>query len=365
MGHLVLAGGGHAHMTVMQRLAEFQQRGHKVTLVSPDRYHYYSGMGPGLLAGFYLPQEIRFDVCKMVTSRGARFICDAVNLVRPESRRLELASGRSLPYDVVSFNVGSEVYAGPHFEPDERLIAVKPIANLEHARKSLLGEPAGRLLRLIVAGGGPAGTEIAGNLRRLLDSTNRQGEVLLIAGSRLLGDFPPRMRQCVLDEFDERNIDVREGLHLTAYSHGRATLDDGSTINADYLFLAMGVRPPELFRRSGLEVGADGGLLVNRFLQAQDHPGLFGGGDCICFGDHPLAKVGVYAVRQNPVLLENLLSALDGKPLYPFVPQKNFLLILNTGAGRGVLHWRGLVASGRWVFRLKDRIDRRFMRKYQ
>lgn len=46
--HLVLVGGGHAHMTVMLNLADYISRGHRVTLVSPSPYHYYSGMGPGL-----------------------------------------------------------------------------------------------------------------------------------------------------------------------------------------------------------------------------------------------------------------------------------------------------------------------------
>ena len=47
--HLVLVGGGHAHMTVMLNLREYTERGHRVTLIGPSAYHYYSGMGPGLL----------------------------------------------------------------------------------------------------------------------------------------------------------------------------------------------------------------------------------------------------------------------------------------------------------------------------
>jgi NADH dehydrogenase FAD-containing subunit len=70
-------------------------------------------------------------------------------------------------------------------------------------------------------------------------------------------------------------------------------------------------------------------------------------------------------VRQNPVLLHNLLAALEGRELKVFEPQADYLLIFNLGDGRGIFHRRGWVWDGRPAFWLKDRIDRRFMRKFQ
>ena len=360
--HLVLAGGGHAHLELLHRLKAFIGRGCRVTIISPDSYHYYSGMGPGLLGNQYQAEEIRFDIRKIATERGGTFLADAVIGIRPDQRSLELASGRKLAYDFASFNLGSEVPREPGFEADARLITVKPIVNLERARQRLLAEPTQRILQLVVAGGGPAGSEIAGNLRRLTDRQNRKCQVTLVAGRELLAGYPRRLRKQVLQDFASRGIIVREGCRLTGFSAGQADLDDDTSLPADFLFLAVGVRPPTLFRKAGLHVGAEGGMLVNRCLQSVDYPELFGGGDCICFAEKPLDKVGVHAVRQGPVLAENLLAALDGKPLRAYQPQKHYLLIFNLGSGRGVLHWRGLVLGGRWIFRLKDWIDRRFMR---
>ena len=64
MGNLVMVGGGHAHMTAIANIGRFLDKGHRVTLVSPSAYHYYSGMGPGMLGGFYTPEEIRFPIKK-------------------------------------------------------------------------------------------------------------------------------------------------------------------------------------------------------------------------------------------------------------------------------------------------------------
>lgn len=109
--HLVLAGGGHAHLTALAHIRRFIERGYQVTLVGPSPYHYYSGKGPGMLGGFYRPGEIRFPIKKKAEDQGAVFIQDRVSHICPDDRELSCVSGRSLSYDVVSFNIGSRVPA--------------------------------------------------------------------------------------------------------------------------------------------------------------------------------------------------------------------------------------------------------------
>jgi NADH dehydrogenase FAD-containing subunit len=106
-------------------------------------------------------------------------------------------------------------------------------------------------------------------------------------------------------------------------------------------------------------------MLVNKFLQSVAYPELFGGGDCISFEPRPLPKIGVYAVRQNPILLQNLMSALNGGALQEFVPQETFLLALNMGDGTAVVRWHSLVWGGTLGFTLKNYIDRKFMENFQ
>jgi NADH dehydrogenase FAD-containing subunit len=127
----------------------------------------------------------------------------------------------------------------------------------------------------------------------------------------------------------------------------------------------VGVKPSPIFTDSGIATGPDGGLRVNRFLQSIQHPDIFGGGDCIYFQDQPLDKVGVYAVRENPVLFHNLMARLEGRDLIPFDPGGDYLLIFNLGGGIGVLKKRWLEFGGRPAFVVKDYIDRKFMRKFQ
>jgi NADH dehydrogenase FAD-containing subunit len=364
--HLVLVGGGHAHLTVLLHLSDYVQRGHRVTLVGPSPYHYYSGMGPGMLSGIYPPEEVRFHVKKMAEDRGGIFIEDRVIRIDPVKKVLHLQSGKRLNYDVVSFNTGSEVPAKSLFSaPRENIVPVKPVFNLLESRRSILTGLKEKAMSFVVIGGGPAGLEVTANLWRLVSEDQGRAKITLVAGSQLLGSFPKRVRELALRSLTARGITVLEGKHGKEMTRQGISLTDGSALPFDFAFVALGVQASRLFRDSGIPTGPDDGLLVNSYLQSVVHPEMFGGGDCISFAERPLAKVGVYAVRQNPVLFPNLLAALEGKELKTFVPQGEYMLIFNLGNGRGILWKKNFIWEGRLAFLLKDYIDRKFMRRFQ
>jgi NADH dehydrogenase FAD-containing subunit len=363
--HLIFVGGGHAHMTALLNLGEFIKRGHKVTLISPSPYHYYSGMGPGMLSGIYRPEEIRFHIRKMAENRGASFVEGAVVRVDPIKCILVLSSGDEIGYEVVSFNTGSYVPVGSLAGSDENAFTVKPITNLQKAKQTVLDLLRKREPRLVVIGGGPAGLEISGNLWRLVHDHGAAAHITVLAGPKFLPQFPEKVFLLATKSLRSRGIEVVEGAFVNRLEHGRAFLEDGREFPFDLVFLALGVRPSEIFRDSGLPIGKDGGLLVNDYLQSMDYPGIFGGGDCISFQRQPLDKVGVYAVRQNPILYHNLMMALEGGTMKPFDPGGEYMLIFNLGNGTGIFRKKNWVWNGRLAFKLKDYIDRKFMRRFQ
>jgi NADH dehydrogenase FAD-containing subunit len=59
------------------------------------------------------------------------------------------------------------------------------------------------------------------------------------------------------------------------------------------------------------------------------------------------------------------LARLTGKDIIPFDPGGDYLYIFNLGQGRGVLKKGWVTLSGSLAFRIKDRIDRRFMERFQ
>ncbi|MBT8365789.1 MAG: FAD-dependent oxidoreductase [Deltaproteobacteria bacterium] len=362
---LVIVGAGHAHLTILKNLREFNIAGHDVTVVSSSSLHYYSGMGPGMLSGIYRPEEIRFDVKKMSEDRGAVFIEDKVIKIHPQKKEIDLQSGATLPYDVMSVNTGSFVPVEAPVSAIELIVKVKPIENMLNARRKIIDRLKNKELNITVVGGGPTGVEVAGNLHRLVSNESGKSRITLIAGTRLLRQFKAGVRNRVLNSLVRRKVHVIENTRVSAIKGKSVALSDGSNFESDIVFMAVGVKPSPLFKDSGLTIGQDGGMLVNQYLQSVSYPEIFGGGDCISFEPQPLAKVGVYAVRQNPILLNNLLCFLKGAALEQFLPQKAVLLAFNMGDGTAVVQWHSLIWGGRLGFALKNYIDKSFMKNFQ
>lgn len=363
---LVLVGGGHAHMVTLSKIHQLIGAGHQVTVVQPSDHHYYSGMGPGMLGGTYAPDDIRFATRHVVEKQGGQFVRDKVSRIDPDKQMVFTDAGKTLAYDVLSFNAGSYVPTTIIAAEDQDLFLVKPIERLLAAKKRFLELVSQKKVDVGIVGGGPSAAEISGNLLQLARASGGKAPVITIyAGHRLLARFPEPVRGRVERNLKQRGVRMIEDDYVASIKPGHVHMRSGQAHAAEFIFLALGVVPSPIFNASGLPTGPDGGLQVNRFLQSTAFPNLFGGGDCIYFQDQPLDKVGVYAVRQNPVLYHNLKAALEGNALQAFDPGGDYLLIFNLGERTGVLHKRWLTFGGRPAFIAKDFIDRRFMKEFQ
>jgi len=364
---LILAGGGHAHMMTLANLNRFREKGYEVTVIQPSPYHYYSGMGPGMLGNTYSPDEIRFATRHVVEKQGGRFVLGKVQKIDPASRQVFLESGDQLPYDILSLNIGSNVPTTLLSGDDtENIFTVKPIERLQEAKKLLLRIGKEKEMVVAIIGGGPSAVEIAGNVWGLGDRERLHPiKIHIFARSFLMSGFPDRIRYKAINSLQARGITISEHSPVKAISSSRIDLEPQGSFEADVIFVATGVKPSPVIKASGLATGPDGGLLVNRYLQSVEHPEIFGGGDCISFQEQPLDKVGVFAVRENPVLLHNLMASLEGKELVPFDPDGDYLLIFNLGDKTGIFRKKCLLFGGRPAFIIKDYIDRKFMRKFQ
>ncbi len=363
--NIVLAGGGHAHLLLIKHARRLISSGCKVSLITPSPYHYYSGMGPGMLKGTYRPEDVRFPVKEMVERAGGKVIMGMLKEIKPDNHEVVLENGMVIPYDILSLNIGSSVASDIVIEETEGVFTVKPIENLYEVRKRIVSWPETKPLKVVVVGGGPAGVEVAANVEALLRTTKKDGYVVLVAGKRLLHRFPERVRRIVIENFSRRAIEVIEGQRAERLHDRVLVLSDGRSLYFDICILATGIRVSEVFRNSGLPVAEDGSLRVNTFLQALDYPEIFGAGDCITIENHRMDRVGVYAVKEAPVLLYNILAFCERKKLKEFKPPEKYLLILNLGDGRGVFFRGSVIFDGRLPWYLKDLIDRRFVRRFR
>ena len=337
-------------------------------MVAPDGF-WYSGLATGVLGGRYPPELDQIDVGDLA-SKGGRFIRDRAVRIDPSARTVHLAAGPPLTYDALSINVGSEVALARIPGAADHGYPVKPIRNLWKLRQEvetrLASASVANPLRIIVLGGGPSACEVSANLLRLSLPKRRAASLtLLTTGGRLLEQLPRGAADPVARLLHDGGVRVVPRCPAARIDADRVTTAAGECFPYDVLVHALGLVPPPLVRETGLPTDEEGSLIVDECLKSPADARVFGGGDCVAFRGRALPKVGVYAVREAPVIFFNLLATLEGRPLRRFRPQRRFLLILNLGDGTGLATWGPLYWRGRLAFLLKDRIDRAFLRKYR
>jgi selenide,water dikinase len=371
---LVLVGGGHSHVIVLKNFAMNPIPGVRLTVIARDVHTPYSGMLPGLIAGHYTFDEAHIDLRPLCRLAGARLYHDEATGLDFEAKRV-LCKGRpAVPYDLISINIGST----PSFEgvpgANERTTPVKPINNFVQRWRQLvdrvLDSPGP--LRIGVVGGGAGGTELIlsmhHRLRQLLDERGRQADNLsfhlITQSDTILPNLAPGLAQSLGRELAARGIEVHAGAAAARVTADAVVLAKGETIALDEILWVTNAGAPSWPGDSGLTVDDSGFIKVADSLQSISHPDVFAAGDIAAVVNYPRPKAGVFAVRQGPPLARNLRRALLSRPLRPFSPQRAFLVLIGTGDQRAVAAKWGWTAEGRWVWRWKDWIDRRFMRRF-
>ena len=143
------------------------------------------------------------------------------------------------------------------------------------------------------------------------------------------------------------------------------TLDNRVRVEGGLVVWATGAAGAPLVRDSDLPLAPGGFVRVRPTLQAIGRDHVLAAGDCAVPSDRPdLPRAGVHAVRQGPVLARNLVALLDGEERTTYRPQPHSLRLLNLGDGTAIGGKWGFAAQGRCVMWLKDRIDRRFIRRF-
>jgi NADH dehydrogenase FAD-containing subunit len=183
----------------------------------------------------------------------------------------------------------------------------------------------------------------------------------------LLRGYERGVQQLASSTLKQRGVEVRLGVKVTMLSEHQVHLADNTTHSADLVLWITGAEPSISLAESGLQVDRRGFVLVRETLQAVDDERIVAVGDSATLEQAPeTPKAGVYAVRQSPVLYSNLLAVANGSTvLQRFHPQASYLSLLNCCDGTAILRYKWLKLRAGWAWRLKDRIDRRFMRRYQ
>ena len=358
---LVLVGGGHAHALVLRMWAMDPLPGVRITLINPDAAAPYTGMLPGLIAGHYPRDAIMIDLVRLARFAGARIILDRVIGIDRDGQQVILANRGPLSYDLASLDIGVTSYLPDLPGYTDHGVAAKPMGRYADRWDAFVAQGVLRP-RVVVIGAGVGGVELAlASAHRLAGSGATI--TLLERGEALLPGIGAGARRLLLAQLARAGISVATGAEPAEMTADAVRLTDGRLLPSDFTLTVAGARPQAWLRETGLRLH-QGYVAVGPQLQSSD-PAIFAAGDCAYLEFAPRPKAGVFAVRAAPILLHNLRAALLGHRLRRFAPQSDYLKLISTGGKSAVADKWGLPLQGAGLWRWKDRIDRKFMAKFE
>ena len=371
---LVLVGGGHSHVAVLKRFGMHPMPGVRLTMICRETHTPYSGMLPGMIAGHYSFDEAHIDLGPLCRFAGARFYHDEAIALDLASQSVQCHGRPPVKYDILSINIGSTPRTADVPGASGNVVAVKPInrfmAQWEAMTDRVLGR--GDDVRIGVVGAGAGGVElllaVQYRLRQELSARGRSdGHItyaLFTDTNEILAGHNVRARRMFERVLRERGVQVFAANAVMAVSPGRLVTANGTEHWLDEILWVTAAGAAPWLAASGLRVDAQGFIAVNDSLQSLSHPMVFAAGDIASVQNHKRPKSGVFAVRQGSPLTANLRRALSGQRPRPFRPQQRFLSLITTGDRYAVASRGNWALEGRLMWRWKDHIDRRFMRRY-
>jgi NADH dehydrogenase len=229
------------------------------------------------------------------------------------------------------------------------------VAALEQAVVTPPGPERERLLTFAVVGGGYTGCECAGELVDFFHSVlpyykplrlSDVRMVLVEAGKALLPDLPAGMGRYTTSNLAKRKVDLVLGDGVTRIDDEGIELQSGRKIPSATIVWSAGVRPSPVLKDLPLVTHArNGGIVVNQDMSVIGAPGVWAIGDCAWIPNKPNADLtdrnawypatAQHAIREGPVLADNLLASLRGEPTKPF-EYRSLGTMASLGARRGV-----------------------------
>lgn len=376
---IVIAGGGFAGLYAALYLARSfdRPRGTRITLLDRKNHFTFTPLLAEVASGALGREHVAQPYRVLTAKHDFQFLQARVRGFDLNQQVVHADVG-DLEYDYLVIALGGE----PRFFGLDRVersampyqtlrhaVAVRDraiglVERIQHTRDRDVKEA---LMTFVIAGGGPAGTEVAGELRQLLCDVIpryypmdvRPRIVLVEAADEILSPFDPRLAEEAHRILEKRGVEIHTGVRVSGYEEGVVGLSDGQQIRAETLIWTAGVGPSRtVTESSGVPVGEGGGVDVDEYLRVRGYGNVFAIGDCNGIINErtgvPYPNVAPIAINQGIRAAGNIENAIVGRTLEPY--EAHYAgKIVSLGAGEALVEILGLRWTGRpawWIYRL-------------
>jgi len=340
---VVVLGAGYGGAATIDRL-ESMDTDLELTWISKTPYHFVRHESHRLIREPTAESALTVPITA-IASVDTRFIQGRVTRVDAETRTVDLDDGQKIGYDFLVYAMGSEPadYGIPGI--DQYALTLNDHRDALAIHKAVIdastGREAGDPARVIVAGAGLSGVQVAGELAGLAEDRDRPLSIRLIeAKNRILPEDAPELSRRVHQILADRDIEVITGRPVNRVTDASVELDDGDSLPADVVVWTGGITGPTVLTDGGLE-GMSGRLRTNGSLQTSD-PRVFALGDAamVDVEGEPVPPTAQAAWQAASIVATNITRSIQERPLerFTFESRGTLLSVGQAAIAHDVIH---------------------------
>jgi apoptosis-inducing factor 3 len=323
---VTILGGGAAGLAAADRLRREGYPG-RVTMISADTAAPYDrpNLSKDFLMGTAPAEWMPLRSAEDYSERKIELLLNTrVQSLDLKQRSVQLEGGRRVEFDALLLATGAEpVRLDIPTTGGARLFYLRTFADSQ-----AIVAAATAAKRVVVVGASFIGLEVAASLRHRGIEVNVVGLEHALFG-RVLGT---QLGTLVREVHESKGVVFHLGTSVAKVDGTRVTLKDGSSLEADFVVVGVGVRPAiKLAEQAGLAI--DRGIRVNEFLETSA-TGVFAAGDIARWpdphtGDRIRVEHWVVAERQGQVAALNILGQRRVFDAVPFFWSQHYDLTIN------------------------------------
>jgi len=373
---VVIIGGGFGGLETALSLKNLLPSAMKITLVDRGEYHSFIPSIHEVVSGAIRPRDIQIPLALVLGLAGIAFVCDEVLSLDVKGKKV-VTTSRVLDYDylVLSSGVENNFYDVKGAEAfSHRFRSPEDAERIQADLYSLLKDRNQRC-SVIIAGGGPEGVEVAGELLDLIkgrgygnDLDSGRLTLKLIHGQdNLLPGFPIKAREFSREYLLQKGVTISTGDRIVEVKKNSVILDSGVQHDMSMLIWTGGIQPTRLIQELPLTKDPNGWLKVTDRLHSPDDEYVYGVGDIISIYAHDeplsLTRLAYHALDQALIASININNHLRGRRLVGYTPKDKPQLI-SLGKEMGIYTRKDTVLTGQWVVLLKKVVQARHVMTY-
>ena len=368
---VVVVGSGFAGWHAVRQLRRRLPQGAELTLVSATDYLLYTPLLPAVATGVLSPRSVAVPLAQSLA--GAELMLRTALSVDVDRRQVEVqdAAGQreQLSYDRLVLAPGSVTRQMPVPGLAERGYGLKTLpqalALRDHVFQQLdladaERDAARRRARstFVVVGAGYAGTELAAQMKGVIDAHrarwHRLGSddvrwLLVDASETVMPELGDALGKASLDVLRRRGVDVRMATTVDEVGPDAVTLSTGEQVATHTVVWCAGVEPGPLAAATGLPL-QKGRLATSEDLRVDGRDDVFAVGDAASVPDRtregkPCPPTAQHAQRQGAQVARTVAASLAGAPLEPY-EHRDLGLVVDLGRRDGVARPLGVPLKG-------------------